>query len=839
MSPLRFGRPRVPAPAMSVVTSAGAVLAGIAIAAGCGGAAPAAAVSAAAGRAPGKAAAGVQGKAGDKGKAGGKGAPKPGGRGEGAAMVTPSRLLPDLVGDRGVVALEDGHRRVLVDRMRLVAHEDGSLERAAELLPRGQVTAMKLPSRLGGGFVFHASTRGGTQLWRAGAWLGKLEPLVQLSSEASEVIPGFDRLYVRLTQNNRLLAVDARSGEQMPLGPLPPAAGYGQIAFADGWRAVVEADLRGPLATFDAGSTWQHVEIEGRPSAIGIVGGDPALIVGDGYYAIDARGGVTHRTLGSSRAEDSEDPPARPPGPFGRRPLRAALEDGWPDSATTAVVARGGALGRISLRDGAVLEVVQEAYRDRRASCHAVRMGGAPSAPAGGAEAGAKPAAAAPFGFICGERDGATALYTFQPPLAMREVMRFKRPRFISPSGNGALVVRGPCGDDGAAPGARAYCVLSPDPAAAPGSPASFRAREIRVKASNQDLGIERVIALADGRVAVLVPPRAGASGQLTLLRGSEAATVPLTLPAKPRSAGRELRRGMWLEGFEEREPGVIGGWVEAGGPIVGVRIDAKDGKVKAGEVRNDATGALLSGRFALSLGEGDLAAESTDGGMTWQTFDVPERDDDPGASPTRACGPVGCAWKGWLRVGWGKPAAPEDLAQAEAPAMLYTPLRTSSPLSMTCEALGSSTPPLPEKPQAAPQAPPARPPPRFGPIQPPQEVASTAWLPFRNTPAPALAAGEVGFDNGAPYDIVSMRAYAWGKRGADWTRVGRWLVRFDDRFDPAGGVRSSAPSASPWADEVAASEALGGYSYGMASWGAFLDAGGRAALVQAWRGPG
>ena len=804
-----------------------------ALAAGCGGAPPAPAPAPAkpAGAAAPSGAKAAAAKA-DKGK----------GKGDGKVaqdrdrvMVTPSRLLPDLIGERGVLALEDGHRRALVDRMRVIAHEDGSLERAAELLPHGQVTSIALPSRLGGGYLFHAQSRGGTQIWRSESWLGKLKPLVQLSSEASEVIPGFDRLYVRLAQSNRLLAVDAQTGEAMPLGPLPPAGAYGQLAVADGWRAVVDADLRGVLATFDAGTTWRPVRVERRPTAITVLGGDPALVTGDGYYAVDARGNVTFRAQGSASGEpqDEDDPPPRAPGPFGRRPLRAAIEDGWPVGDGAAVVARGGALARVSLRDGALLEVAHGAYRDRQAPCHAVRLGAAEDG----------------FGFVCGERDGPTSLYAFEPPLAMREIVRFRKPRFVAPSGNGSLVVRGPCNDEPPAPGVRTYCVLAPD-AARPG--AGLASREIRVKAQSQDMGVERVVALADGRIAVLVPPRAGAAGQLTLLRGTEATSVALALPARPRSAARELRRGMWLEGFEEREPGVLGGWVEAGGPIVGVRIDVKDGKVKAGELRHDPTAALLAGRFALSLGEGDLAAESTDGGMTWQTFDLPERDPDPGASPTRACGPAGCVFKGWMRVGWGKPAEPDDLAAAETPSMLYTPLKAASTLSLQCEALGSVTPPLPEKP--APQPPRAGvagaigrlhggavgvPPHRYGAPPHAAELPTAAWLPFRNTPPPALGADEIGFDNGAPYDVVSLRAYVWGKKGADWARAGRWLVRFDDRFDPAGGVRSSAASASPWADEAAAAEGVGGYSYGIANWGAFLDPGGKAALAQVCRGAG
>jgi hypothetical protein len=742
-------------------------------------------------------------------------------------MVTPSRLVPDLRSERGVLAYENGQRRVLVDRMRLLVYEDGTIERAAELLPLGNVSAVPLPSRLGGGFVFHATSGGGTQLWRASSWLGKLKPLVQFSSTTTEVVPGFDRLYLRLSANNKLLALDPDSGEVRPLAPLPPSAAYGNLAFADGWRGVVEADLRGVLATFDAGTTWRPLDIPERPTAITVIGGDPALLVAGGKYLVDARGNVTFRAdpPPMDDADDKPDAAGRPPGPFGKRPLRAAVEDGWPDGDRTAVVARGGALARISLDGGAIVATADNAYPERQASCHAVRLG-------------------ASFGFVCGEREGPTSVYAFTPPLAMTKVMSFRGPRFVAPSGNGALVVRGPC-KDGAAGGfggraplagrspqalddgeTRVYCVRD----------AAGATREVRVKG---DLGVERVVALSDGRVAVLVPPRAGSAGQLSLLEGAQIKSVPLTLPQKPRAAAQKLRRGMWLEGFEEREPGVLGGWVEAGGPVMGVRI-ALDGKVTAGDARDNEMGVIVAGRFGLSQGEGGRAAETTDGGMTWKVFDMPEHDADPDDAPTRACGPAGCALGGWIRVGWGKPGAAGDLAPAETPQALYVQTRTTPTVSFSCEPTGKSvTPPIPTPPRQVPARPPPSPPPFGGPFGGPRiPLPSTSgWMNFRNTPPPTIAADEVGIDNGTPYDLVSMRAYAWGKRGADWARTGHFLIRFDDRFDVGGGVRSSGVGAPPWSDEIAAAEAMGLSSYPLASWGAFLDPSGKHALVPVCRG--
>jgi hypothetical protein len=726
-------------------------------------------------------------------------------------------MLPVLVGHRGVVASEDGHRRVLVDRMRLVARADGSIDRAAELLPGGNVASVALPSRLGGGYLFHVNAGGGTEIWRAQTWLGKLQPLARRGEVVTDVVPGFDRLYVRLSTGNRVIALDPATGAQMGLGALPVAPSYGLLAFADGWRAVVDTDLRGPLATFDAGATWRPVGIAERAQGVGVVSGNPAVLVANGKYLIDARGGLTFRADSREKGapSDENEHAARPPGPLGKHPLRAAVEDGWPDSKETAIVARGGALARVSLRDGAVMAIAEEAYPERHAGCHAVRIG------------------LHQVGFVCGEPTGPTVVYQHAPPLAMTPVLRFAKPRFVSASGNGALVIRGPCNDEPASESdgdARSYCVRSP----------AGQLRDIRVKG---DLGVERVVGLGDGRIVVLVPPRGGSAGTLTVISGASAANATLALPAEPKSVARELKRGMWLDGFEERAPGVLGGWVEAGGPVVGVEVTL-DGQVKAGELRDDTSGptggTIFGGRFAVSILEGGRAAETSDGGKTWTAFDLPERDEEARALPSRACGPVGCALPGWVRVGWGDPATSDDLRPAESPAGAYVPLKVQTPLSFRCEVASTTTPPLPDKPGPAPA--PRTHGGRPGPARPggllPRETPN-GWLPFRNTAPPALVDGELGLDNGAAYETILLRAYAWGKKGGDWTRTGRWLIRFDDRFDAAraGGVRSTALTASLWPDETSAGESVLHGAHGSVAWHGYLDPSGRSLLAASCRG--
>jgi hypothetical protein len=201
----------------------------------------------------------------------------------------------------------------------------------------------------------------------------------------------------------------------------------------------------------------------------------------------------------------------------------------------------------------------------------------------------------------------------------------------------------------------------------------------------------------------------------------------------------------------------------------------------------------------------------------------------------------VGCALPGWVRVGWGDTQTLDDMKPADSPSTSYLPLKISPTLGLDCSVASATTPPLPDRPRhAAPVAVAAarRPGGRPSALHAvTRDQLPTNWIPFRNTEPPTLAADEFAVDNGAPNDVVQLRAYAWGKRGSDWTRNGRWLVRFDDRFDAAGGLRSSAVTASLWAHDMEALEAIGTGSYGQSSWGGFLDPSGRSLLASACRG--
>ncbi len=748
-----------------------------------------------------------------------------------AALITPARVFA--IGDAATTSFSavdaDGTRRLIVSGMRLIEHVDGSLVRAAELLPAGQpVRPLELPERLGGGYLFFTASGGNSLIWRSRAWTGALSPLANLAFDVDQIVPGFDRLYAVARGSGDVVAIDAQTGAATDPGALPPAPAYGSLAFADAWLGAVDVPVRGVLATFDAGASWRPVGTRDT-YGVGLEGGQIVLFTSSGRFALDPSGVLRQTDKGG--ADDSlfrgagrptsttawvEDPPADPdeptlvpPGPLGKKPLVTTTLHGFPDSPETAIVADNGALARVRVADGKILSVTERVL-PVDASCQGIPLGGS-------------------FGFVCGREHGATLVYAFEPPLALRPVLAFDAPRYVASSGNGAVVVRGGCPGSDAKD---AYCILGRD----------GRTREIRVKG---DLGVERVVALSDGRTAVIVPPRLGAPGALLLIAKDGAThSVRLAMPKADAPTLALVKKGLWLDGFVERRPGQLAGWAVAGGPFLGIRVSL-EGKLTVGRIQHDIERTLLSGPLALSVGTSGVAAESTDGGFEWREVEVTP---DVGSTTSfdmsggeRGCSRVGCSSSNWLRVGWSAPSKDDDEKLHTVDAPRATPLDSPSGArwSISCRPTGESGG------AAAPRALPtprgtARPSrvyrgPTWGyatPAATPDTIQSSGWLPFLGVPPPHKDAGDVGFDNASDND-AKMRGYIWGARGASWDRVGRFLLRAQDPYDIGDGVWSTAASRSPWDDLVTAAQEFGVADAGTpSSWTTVLEPSAHAGLL-------
>jgi len=705
-----------------------------------------------------------------------------------------------------------GGVRAVVAGVRIVAWPDGAMTTAVDRLPATPALVVELPERLGGGFLLAI----GARVWRAATWLGSATPVFTSTLPIADVSIGLDRVYVRSPQGI-LEALDPRTGSPLGLGPVPASPRVVRVAALDAWREIALADLRGVLVTSDAGASWRSVALPFEPTDVG---------AGRGAFSVEGLD-ANRRTQLWQVAMDGDaswlsaapaappDTPREPLDPvartFGARPLVAALEDGWPLADGTAIVARGGALARVRLADGALLEAVAGAFPLTSARCHPLSL--------------ARPEDRGAFGFACGEPHGPTVVYAWDAARSrLAELRRFDDAREVLGFANGAIAARGGCSSSGAwadpmqPAREQAWCVRPP-------SGKSPEWSEIRFEGDGVDGA--RLVVLSDGREVLVRPPAGGdlSTARLTIEQGAIAAkgvrpepATHLALRTAPLRAEvvRALRWGTWMDGFEERRPGVVAGWIDSAGSLLGVEITV-DGELRAGEYIRDAGAPIASGRWAFGWTGSGAGFETTDGGMTWaKEIELPVPIAGGEVDRERACGPLGCIEAGWLRVGWGAPRVTPP-AEPPPPHPLAT-RRPSATLQLECEVLAGRPPDPPHAKRPPPPGPTRLPSgPRFvGATSSPWGTASEV-PPFEGRALPSLASDERGtiaevsggLDRALRSQVLG-RLYAWGPASGDWSAPGRWQVQWQSPFAGWPEARASAVSQAPWPSLDAARRALG-----------------------------
>src|SRR5690606_35321566 len=99
------------------------------------------------------------------------------------------------------------------------------------------------------------------------------------------------RLYLTGQTTHAVRAIDAWTGAAKELAPLPAAPTYAAMAFADPWFGVVLADVRGPLATFDAGESWHPLARALKARDVSVLGPNAiAIDAEDGRFELAASG---------------------------------------------------------------------------------------------------------------------------------------------------------------------------------------------------------------------------------------------------------------------------------------------------------------------------------------------------------------------------------------------------------------------------------------------------------------------------------------------------------------------------------------------------------------------
>ncbi|MCL2822361.1 MAG: hypothetical protein FWD57_00030 [Polyangiaceae bacterium] len=757
-----------------------------------------------------------------------------------AIHVGPSRWIPDTYGAVPIRVQPDGTKLWMENQMRMTEEIGGALRMAPDLVPKGNgpTRVVPMPSRLGGGYLFIAATDVATRVWRAKNWLAPLEPLLKLGGRYGEAIAGFDRMYAYEDRGNGgVVAFDPESGALMDLRPLPMPLGRGPMVFADAWTAVATADIRGALATFDAGASWIPLETPSRTPS-GIPERVTALRLESGSiiitttspkqsnetdatrwtaprevgtagsttsYALDPSGRLTPYSANPVREQATARAAAADrDGPGILRTLRHAIERGFPVSSSRVLLAHSGELLDVDVADGSVLRRVPDAYPRRLADCHGIALGSG-------------------IGFVCGAHNGPTVVYAYSPPGNLRVVLEFSEPKAVYSSGNGAIVVRTPCPESAVADGLTQYCVLS----------THGNTREIRF----EERGTARVVGLSDGRVVILVAPHLadppGAGARLVVVDGAKTETRHIVFDGLSDQQRAYAQSGLWLHGVIEIEPGVLGVWAEGGDAIVGLRIRL-DGTATSGPVQIATSSVYVSGRVGIVWNRGGIGFETVDGGMTWSEIALPSSTANA-TSPSSGCSYVGCAAKGWLRVGWGLASADTGprgmLPEAPEPQYAHPPVQQRPPVKYTCAPTGRVSSSVDTSVANRPRGPGVTAPsggranPRITIVSNYDSRQRREWGPFGSLRAPVLARGEVGIVDGLDYGDFRFRVFVWGPSSSDWMRAGRWMVAIDDPYDAVGLPAVSSRASSPWPDANVASSAL----YSNAT--AVADAGWRSAV--------
>ncbi len=769
---------------------------------------------------------------------------------------------PEILGAGTFASEERGTFRTALAGIRVQRLADGSVLTSEDRIRDELLQITQIPRWLGSGYLF--LTR--NELSVAAAFTAPRKTILSQPGSLQRAFVGTDRIFVT-TSGGAITAFDARTFVEVPTETLPGVPWLSSYAAKDAARAIAVFDLLGPVRTTDGGKTWQRLPIAAAISKVDVIrdtfllqeasengnnantlrrfvvdedgsarlAGDAASL--DAVVAPKSAGkdllvAAIERGVATASTKELEKLQAPIPTPT------TALEEGRPsDESREALVVDGADLVRLDLRRGAILERAAFAFPPGTGRCVGTTLATqefAAPAPAAGARppgtaqggeetastnAGATKPAVRPknaVGFLCEGADGGSWIYRLndgKTPVLLRQ---FKHGRTIVPSGNGLLVVKGPCAVDGRQqPAEHRYCLFEGGEA--------FRDVDVR-----GDVGGERLVALGRGRLAVITPSHGVlTSARLTVLENGTARTVPLEFKDSDERARQDAKSGLWLDGFQEIAPGILAGWAELGGYYTGIRFDLT-GSGTLYRAPSDRGNGTVGGRYGFFRSLNLRSFETTDFGKTWKEADAPAL---VGAARPKslACSDVGCSLPGWLRVGWG--VAPEkekskEIAKIKRPSSTVTP--SFSSFRFVCERGKSYVPPPPRAEKAFDDEGDDFRVGRFrggfgygGMGGPNEELLVKKLTAFGGSPAPILGVDDRGAEMGARRAISnestdSAHIYAWGPKGTDFTQSGqleiRWTPLYAEGLHPRRTARVRLPQA--FADLIPGLSAFNGGGY-------------------------
>lgn len=662
---------------------------------------------------------------------------------------------------------------------------------ADKLFPGGgEVRGMALPSHLGGGYLFFqpvsADGTSATIFYRAKTWTGDLQPLARIPFAVRHVEAGMDRLYA--LGISLQVALDAETGDLLPLDPLPPLVTVSGMAFDGPRRALVEGPLSGVLYTGDSGLTWKrvpgarHIEVDQAGSRLFVRTEEGlALIDGAGRKVPVAATQIDPATLSTtpferliagqvqldSESDSTEFFPATGEGQRDERERQwvAAIATGARSADRAFAIAEGKLL---ELRLGTEFELYARPTRvPPSAKCVATSSPGKLGAQRG------------PL-FLCqGERFQVLTLprkgTAANPPESAENVqLLWEKPnsgRLLS-YGGGAALVSGSCTERRGPPQSACFVdyegsrdVVLPSAALLPGTPLSVSVSEKEVWAIWLDRKRLKIFA------------------ERLFAKGSQSSVKREWHVPEDHSIADFLKSGAVLPRASQTEAG-LAVWLTLRDKFVGVLLGDSE-EPSFGAVQRSLSRAVFDGPRAALWGAAGFFKQTEDGGQTFRESTLPYRSGDPELSSVinqveavkMGCSEVGCVLGRLLRIRW------DIREETEAPLPPARPfvVKGEGRYRYSCSLMQSSRTRTAE--------------------------AGEGFPDFWEEPSPRLQIGTEGSSVGFPDDLA--RLYAWGPTDTSWGRTGRTQALFVDPYRPVR-LRKTAPTIQLFSSHLDAQDRLG-----------------------------
>ncbi len=552
--------------------------------------------------------------------------------------------------------------------------DDGQARPIAQHTRESLSRVHRIPSWLGGGFLFQA----GTSIFSADTFDGDIHPVITLPESISRISFGPKNLIVRGNDGGRwAIRFPFNASRQAPFAlnsngrvPLAPIGLADIAALADG-RAFALTEGGGALASINRGDTWTDIsnKIGGMAVNVDVVDANVFLSDSSGRtYKLEINGSL----LELPRLPSSFPSPKQASDPrwHGATPPRElALTAGAMIDATTAVVAAAGDVATIDIRTGAIKSIVQGRL-PMDLTCEVLRV---PN----------------DVLIVCGAMGApsivASGLLTKE---GLHIERKFPSDRQFFADEEGTLVFGGPCTAESGLPGTF-FSACSRDQSGQWTEHTNDRATALadadaKIKGVLTNIRwIPRrdkppIVILVRTGITVVDPLSSEPITWQTESLGNEGTAV-MAAVGSSRTPGAFRTGGPWIDrGWSVLPSGVIRGWIRPGRSI---EVSPKGGfTFSPFRFENVA----VSGALALATSKNRLW-QTLDRGETWTEISTP-----PSAPWTlRGCSPVGCDLGAWQRIGWeASTPNPTEVSEVVESPPLASPARDLIP-EISCVPIG------------------------------------------------------------------------------------------------------------------------------------------------------